>query len=188
MSHPSEDVPVDPSYDPDIVPPDHIAPSRKAENRRIVGELVEVEDQEPEDERLVLTHEERQNFATLVNVGRRIKTVNVADHQVTVKTLKSVDEMRIGIFTKPYLDTQGFARAYQTAVCACGIVEIQGQELWGSLKEITDPDELFARNVKALGEFYPIVITQIYQAIMDLEREFAQLAIKLGKLGDPAKK
>ena len=36
--------------------------------------------------------------------------------------------------------------------------------------------------VKLLADADPIVVTQVYQAIMDLEREFAELAIKLGKL------
>lgn len=193
---PNEDVPVDTTVDPDIAPPQRTRararrtapPEPVVEDRIIVGELIEAEEEEDPDERLTLTLEERTNFATLVNVGKRFKTINVADHQVTIKTLKASDEMRIGLYTKPYLDTQGFARAYQVAVSAAGLVEIQNQELWKSLKEVTDPDEIFAKNVAALEDFYPIVITQIYQAVMDLEREFAELAIKLGKLGDPAKK
>ena len=55
--------------------------------------------------------------------------------------------------------------------------------LWRDIaREITSDDEVFDRSAAEIKKFYPIVITQIYQAIMDLEREFAELAIKLGKL------
>lgn len=197
---PQEDVPVDPTVEPGIAPParpriDHTvtfgdgsdidAEPVQTEDRTIVGQLVEAEEPEPVEERLTLTLEERTNFSQLLSVGRRVKTIDVSGHRVTIQTLKSADEMRIGLHTKPYLDSQGFSRAYQVGVCAAGIVEIANQPLWESLMPITDADDRFKRSVEALGEFYPIVITRIYQAIMDLEREFAQLAIKLGKLGDP---
>lgn len=200
MSYPSDaDVPVDTTIDPDIVPPkpriDHSVgfsdgsdQPEEPEDRTIVGELVEVEQEEAPPQRLTLTNEERQDFARLVTVGRRRKEIIVAKHRVTIQTLQSIDEMRIGLYTKPYLDSQGFARAYHVGVCAAGIAEIKNQPLWESLAPIEDPDERFAKNVEVLSTFYPVVISRIYQAIMDLEREFAQLAIKLGYLGDPAKK
>lgn len=179
----SEDPPVDPTVDPDLAPPE------PREDRRIVGELIEVEEEDEGPTRLELTHQEREDFSKLLNVGRRTKTINVADHNVVIRTLKTGDEMRVGLYTKPYLDTQGFSRAYQIGVCAAGVVEIVGQDLWLSLKEVTDKDEIFAKNATALAEFYPVVISKIYTEIMNLEREFAELAIKLGKLGsDPLKK
>lgn len=180
MKKSSEDVPVDPTVDPDIKPPEPVKTVKREEDRTIVGQLVEVEEEE-EPEAPTLTNQERQDFAMLMTVGRRRRTINVMDHQVDIQTLKSADEMRIGLHTKPYLESQGFQRAYQLGVCAAGIVEIKNQPLWKSLREITDPEEIFAKNVEALSDFYPIVIAQIYSEIMKLEREFADLAIKLGK-------
>ncbi|ACH62127.1 tail assembly chaperone [Mycobacterium phage Myrna] len=191
MTQPSEDRPVDTSIDPDIRPPDREAlaaleESGETENRRIVGELIEVAEEAPAEPEITLTHEERQDFERLLTVGRRYKTINVADHDIRIRTLKTADEMRIGLYTKPYLESHAFARAHQVAVIASGLVEIRKngveQELWTSLKEVTDPDEIFAKNVDALKEFHPPVIAKIYEEIMNLEREFAQLAVKLGKL------
>jgi hypothetical protein len=162
-------------------------PEWATEDRTIVGELIEDEIEEPE-KRLVLTLEERTDLAKLLTVGRRTKKITLAGHQVTIQTLKGDDEMRIGLFTKPYLDTQGFARAYHVGVCAASVVEIKGQPLWDSLMPIEDPTERFNKNVEAIGQFYPIVISRLYDAVMDLEREFAQLALKLNLLGDLAKK
>lgn len=153
------------------------------EDRRRVGTTADAPDPEPAPPPVTeLTDEERRDFASLMTCGRRSKTITVMGHPVTIQTLTTADEMRIGLYTKTYTDTQlGFQRAYQVAVCAAGIRQVQGRPLFTSLGETTD-DEAFDRSVEAVSEYYPIVVTQIYQAIMDLEREFAELAIKLGKL------
>lgn len=208
MTYPSDDVPVDTTIEPGIAPPARKGRKKAPvtdtsvvfkdgsdledsgipyEDRTIVGELIEDEPEEVE-ERLTLTLEERTDLAKLMTVGRRVKTIKVANHQVKIQTLTGDDEMRIGLFTKPYLDTQGFARAYHVGTCAAGIVEIKGQPLWDSLMPIDDPNERFLKNAEAVGQFYPVVISRIYDEIMNLEREFAALAIKLNLLADPAKK
>ena len=172
------EAPVDPAHEPDLAPPD----------RRLVGAADESGDdgaaEAPAVEEVTeLTDQERQDFASLMTCGRRSKTITVMGHPVVIQTLTTADEMRIGLFTKRYTDTQlGFQRAYQVAVCAAGIREVQGRPLFTSLREVTSQDEVFDRSVDAVKEFYPVVVTQVYQAIMDLEREFAELAIKLGKL------
>ncbi len=171
----SEEIPVDPTVDPDLDPP--------SGNRRIVGELIEVEDEPTEPEVTTLTNDERRDFASLLTCGRRSKKISVMGHTVVIQTLKTGDEMRVGLYTKKYLESQlGFQRAYQVAVCAAGIREVQGKPLFHSLSPETNEDEIFDKSVEAVMNYYPVVVTQIYQAIMDLEREFAELAIKLGKL------
>lgn len=191
MTASSEDRPVDTTIDPDIRPPDRevleaVGEPVEEENRRIVGELIEPVEDKPAEPEIKLTNEERQDLERLLTVGRRYKTINVADHEVRIRTLKTGDEMRIGLYTKPYLESHAFARAHQIAVIASGLVSIKkngiDQDLWTSLKEVTDPDEIFAKNVDALKEFHPPVVVKIYDEIMTLEREFAELAVKLGKL------
>lgn len=186
MTAPSEELPVDTTIDPDIRPPDGLDEAYQAGTRRVVGDLVEEPVEEKSEPEPILTAEEKRDFQRLVTVGRRYKTVNVADFQVRIRTLKTGDELRIGLFTKEYLESHGFARAHQIAVVASGLVEIKDdrgneQELWTSLKEVRDPDEIFAKNCDALLEFHPPVVVQIYDEIMSLEREFAQVAVKLGK-------
>ena len=171
--------PVDPAVEPDIVPPTAV--------RRPVadqdGDDSEFPAAEEAPEVTVLSDSERHDFASLMTCGRRSKTITVMGHPVVIQTLTTADEMRIGLYTKPYLETQlGFQRAYQVAVCAAGVREVQGKPLFTSLREITSEDEIFDKSVEEIKKFYPVVVTQIYQAIMDLEREFAELAIKLGKL------
>jgi hypothetical protein len=173
-----DEAPVDPSVEPGLAPPEPV-------RRRVSEEPApEPEDAaEGDDGTTELTAQERADFASLMTCGRRSKTITVMGHPVVVQTLNTADEMRIGLFTKRYLDSQlGFQRAYQVAVCAAGIRELQGQPLFSSLREVTSEDEVFDKSVEAVQKLYPIVVTQVYQAILDLEREFAELAVKLGKL------
>ena len=166
----------DPAVEPGLEPPTR---------RRVVAEEAGVAgDPEPDEPEVTeLTDQERADFASLLTCGRRSKTITVMGHPVVIQTLTTADEMRIGLFTKKYLDSQlGFQRAYQVAVCAAGVRELQGRPLFTSLREVTSEDEVFDKSVEAVQRLYPIVVTQVYQAILDLEREFAELAIKLGKL------
>lgn len=175
------EAPIDPAVEPGLAPPE------KPTRRRVTAEAV-ADESEPNEAAAdpgttELTEQERADFASLITCGRRSKTVTVMGHPVVIQTLNTADEMRIGLFTKPYLDSQlGFQRAYQVAVCAAGIREVQGQPLFSSLSQVTSEDEIFDKSVEAVKKLYPIVVTQVYQAIMNLEREFAELAIKLGKL------
>lgn len=174
MSIENEAPPVDPAIDPEIEPPG------PRETRRVVGELIE--GPAPEAEVTELTPEERRDFNRLITIGRRTQSTEIMEHPVTIQTLKTGDEMRIGIYTKDYLETQGFSRAYQVGVCASGIVEIDGAPLYTPLSEKESKQAVFVKKTEKLEEFYPIVISQIYDAIIALEREFADLALKLGKL------
>lgn len=173
--------PRDPAIDPDLAPP-----TPYEEDRQLVGELITADEEQAPEQLPVteLTDQERADFAALITVGRRTKKITVMDHSVVIQTLKTGDEMRIGLFTKEYLETQGFARAYQVAVCAAGIKEVDGKPLWQPLSasEALNEDEAFRKSVEIVEDYYPIVVSQVYQAIMNLEREFADLAIKLGKL------
>lgn len=175
-----DEAPVDPAVDPELAPP-----TPPTEVRRMVGDevLAEEEALPPPVQVTELTDEERRDFASLMTCGRRSKTITVMGHPVVIQTLTVADEMRIGLYTKAYADTQlGFQRAYQVGVCAAGVRQVQGKPLFSSLREVTSEDEIFDRSVEEIRKFYPVAITQIYQGIMDLEREFAELAIKLGKL------
>jgi len=129
-----------------------------------------------------LTDEERALFRQLMTVGRRTKTIDVMGHQVSIASLRVSDELRIGLYCKPYEGIKMEPRAYQLAVCAAGIQSVDGQPLYQPLTGAESEDELFTKRVEILENYYPIVITEIYRAIMDLDVEFAELAEKLGKL------
>jgi hypothetical protein len=176
-------VPVRENIDPLLQPPQKVP---REEDRHVVAseEQIAAAEGTDQEEIVKLTDQERNDFKTLMTVGRRVKTISVMDHSVVVQTLTVSDECRIGLYTKKYVDTQFYGRAHQVAVCASGVRSVDTRPLYQSLGE-EDPDILFDEKVKVLEKYYPIVISQIYNAIISLETEFAELALKLGKLGKP---
>ena len=103
-------------------------------------------------------------------------------HTVVVQTLCGDDDLRIGLYVKDYVGSMGEQRAYQIAVAAAGIRTIDGQPLVQSLFAEADNDALFDQKVAKVAQMYPTVINRIYRAVMDAEKEFVELATKLGKL------
>lgn len=197
---PAEEVVPTPEVDPDIAPPSKPRQGRarppvhggpvidptKADRIRVDDMTVPTLDDEPEEESdkvpvTVLSDDERLDFSSLLTVGRRSKKLMIADHEVTIETLTVADEMRIGLYTKPHMGSQGFSHAYRVGVLASGIREVNGQPLFRTLKELSR-DEHFDKAVSVVEQYYPIVVDRLFTEIMNLDREFAELAIKAGKL------
>ena len=175
------------SEDPIIIPPKIPVlslPQEKSEeeeeSRRIVGEII-TEEVEQNDPVVELTDEERSLFRSLMTVGKRTKTLSVMDHSVFIETLNIDDELQVGLACKEYEGTKAFARAYQLAVCAAAIKEVDGLPLYQALSEDVEPSELFAKKLEKLKKYYPVVLYKIYRGVLDLEQEFAELVEKLGK-------
>lgn len=163
--------------DPDIIPPEVVDEVAFIESERVE----EVIEEAKEEEVTELTDEERVLFQSLMTVGRRSKSIDVMGHPVVIQSLRVADDLRIGLWCKKYEETRGFQRAYQLGVCAAGIRTIDGKPLYESLTPSAE-DEIFEAKVEKLENYYPIVINQIYNAIIGLDSEFAELAMKLGKL------
>lgn len=136
----------------------------------------------PQENITVLTNEERESFRSLITVGRRSKTFELFDHQITITTLNTDDEIRVGMACKEHQDSQGFARAYQSAIIAAAIRTVDGKSFENTLIENPSPDALFQDKLARVRQYYPLVIQFMYSEYMKLEAEFAELAAKLGKL------
>lgn len=177
--------------DPELVAPQ--APPEPPESFvPPTGAFAAMEDQEggvlvgdplPEAEEVTeLSPEEEVMFASLMTCGRRTKVVHILDHTVVVQTLCGDDDLRIGLYVKEYVGSMGEQRAYQIAVAAAGLRTIDGQPLVQSLYAEADNDALFQQKVTKVAQMYPTVINRIYRAVMDAEKEFVELATRLGKL------
>ena len=181
--------PEDETVDPDIEPPR----SRQAEGVESsevpeASERIRVEDPEDEgdgdqkDSETTLSDEERESFRNLMTVGRRTKTVTVFDHKVVLASLNVGDEMMIGQATKDYVGSQTFPRVWQSATVAAAIRSVDG-EAWGqSIYADAEPEVLFEEKWEKVRRFYPIIVQHLYNEVIQMESEFAELARKLGKL------
>ncbi|QDH91751.1 tail assembly chaperone [Mycobacterium phage Phrappuccino] len=140
------------------------------------------EPEEVEEEEVTeLDDDELRLFASLLTVGQIFKTISVMGHKVKIQSLRVADDLRIGLYCRPHEGSKMEQRAYQLAVCAAGIVEVNGQPLVNSFLPMTD-DERFDKQAEILKNAYPVMLTRVHRAIMALDQEFVELADKLGKL------
>ena len=139
-----------------------------------------------DEEVTTLTDEERAHFVMLAGIGRRTKTIDVFGHQVVIESLTVGDDQKIGLYCKEYKDAPpADSRSFQIAVCACGIRSVDNRPIYHAL---SDDEDVFMAKVNKLITMYPPVITEIYRAILDLDREFAELSEKLKKAKGSASK
>ena len=135
-----------------------------------------------EDEVTELTDEERSTFQSLLTIGQTTKKFDVLGHPVVLKTMTVNDELMVGLESKKYRGSEAFARAYQSAVVAASVVTIDGKQFYIPISPEESDSEVFEKRLEKVHALYPLVVSEIYRNYMDLEKEFAQLAQKLGKL------
>jgi hypothetical protein len=150
-------------------------PEEFVETRRVVGTQTGEEVTE-------LTAEERASFASLMSCGKRSKTIDVLGHTVVIESLNNDDDIQIGMFTKEYKDSDAYARAVHVGTCAAGIRTVDGRPLYNTISTDETSTSIFRAKVNQLLKYHPISVTEIYREILNLDAEFAELAIKLGKL------
>ena len=172
----STQLPDDPLFDPFGPPITDAMPSPTEEP------VVVVEKEEAPEPEFSFDPEELVQFQTLLSVGEMSKYVDIFDSHIHIRTLNCDDELFISQFTKEYRETDGYHRAYQLGVCACGILDINGQPVTTFLTENPSRQEIFSKKVEELRKYRPVVINQIYEQITELEVHFFKLAKHLGKL------
>ncbi len=117
-----------------------------------------------------------------MSCGKRTKVIEVLGHSVGIESLNVDDDLRIGLFTKEYRESDAYARAVHIGTCAAGVRTIDGRLLYTPISEDETPESVFQAKVTKLLKFYPVSITEIYREILNLDAEFGELAMKLGKL------
>jgi hypothetical protein len=157
-------------------PPPPTLSEEFTETRRVVGEPLKGE------EIFTPTDEERKQFITLMSCGKRTKVIDVLGHSVGIESLNVDDDLRIGLFTKEYRESDAYARAVHIGTCAAGIRTVDGRLLYTPLSPDETSESIFAAKVDRLLKYYPVSITEIYREILNLDAEFGELALKLGKL------
>ena len=65
---------------------------------------------------------------------------------------------------------------------AAGIRTIDNRPLYSPLSRDESPEHIFDQKLEKLREYHSSVVMEIYPHILNLDAEFAKLAIQLGKL------
>jgi hypothetical protein len=154
------------------VDPDALLAQRKAE-------LAEADLKALTDEP-VLTPEEEEEVLDLIHAGRKEKHVTLFNRRIHLRTLTIEEELQVSQITKEFIGSDGYPRAYRTAVVAAAIRSIDGELLYNPLSTEEFKD-LIRHKFKVLLDYYPLAVDQVYALYRDMELELLALVEKLGK-------
>lgn len=160
--------------DDGLIPPDQDAllEQRKVEVKEAAAKAA---DEEP-----VLTPEEEDEVVDLVNAGRKERWPVLFGRKIHLRTLTIDEELKVSEITKPFIGSDGYPRAYRTAVVAAAIRTIDGELLFNPLSE-SEFDRIIAEKFKKLLDYYPLGVDQIFAQYREMELELLALVEKLGK-------
>src|SRR6188508_755824 len=121
--------------DDGITPPDQDA---LLEQRRAEVKEAAVKAEEEGGE---LTEEEENEAIDLVNAGRKESWPVIFGRKIHLRTLTIAEELKVSEITKPYAGSDGWGRAYRTAVVAAAIRTIDEKLLFDPISD-TEFDRL----------------------------------------------
>lgn len=154
-------------------PPD---PNALLEKRRQeIREAAKAAEKDP-----VLTTEEEDEAVDLINAGRKEKFVELFGRMIHLCTLTIEEELKVSEITKPYIGSDGYPRAYRTAVVAAAIRTIDGQLFFNPMSD-SEFEEIIRKKFEKLISYYPLAVDQIYARYRDMELELLALVEKMGK-------
>lgn len=109
------------SYDPTEIHPDLVPGEPPLD---LAEEVVE-------DEILDVAFDEKyvEDFDGLMYLGALTKTFEWVGHKFVIRTLTADEYLMVALLTKPYANSIGEARAYNTAMVAMCVVSVDGQPL-----------------------------------------------------------
>lgn len=135
------------------------------------------------DDPIELDEEEEQAFSDLLFIGRKEKVMHIAGHRILLCTLTTDVELQLGLLTKEFQGSDGYARAYKAAVVAASIKEIDGRPLYQSLSSDESEDIAYVvrKKFEKTQKYYPIILEMIYTQVVEMEKELFPLVEKLKK-------
>ncbi len=160
------------SSDPGRPEADILLDQRKAE----VKDAAEKAATEPP----VMSAEEEDEVVDLIHAGRKERTFELFQRKIYLRTLTISEELKVSDITKQYLGTDGYLRAYRTAVVAAALRTIDGGLLFNPLSE-SEFENIIVKKYEKLLDWYPLAVDQIFNKYREMELELLALVEKLGK-------
>lgn len=156
-------------------PPSSIAPGESAEPHRVDDETDEPEPLPEFDPRY------KQDFEGLLYLGRLTDTFTWLGHTFTIRTLTSGEVMEVGLLHKPYVGTLADVKAYQAAVVAACVLEVDHKPM--PVPVTNDPSDtaLVGKFQYVMQSWFPPTLDVVYDRYMLLEERVERVIEAMGK-------
>jgi hypothetical protein len=103
----------------------------------------------------------------LVWLGYLADTFGLFGHSFTLRTLTRGDRLTVTLLTKEWEETLGMADAYQTAVVAAALVEVDGQPLTSVIPRANRQEQIRA-NFGMVQDWYEPVVEALFERVAQL--------------------
>lgn len=138
------------------------------------------------DEDYKFPEEYREDFVGLNYIGQLHDEFDFVGHRIAIKTLNTDETLAVSQLIKPYEGSQGYMRAYVTAMVACCVTSVDGKALVVPIGDA--PDEM--KNTYNLAKqrfnyvkarWYPPTLDAIYAKYLVLEDRMNDVLSSMGK-------
>lgn len=128
--------------------------------------------------------ESKQDLNGLLYLGYLTDRFEKFGHTFTIKTLTRGERMAVSILVKEWEGSLGMADAYEAAMVAASLVEVDGRSLYTDLEPDADPLIRIRQNFNIVRRWYDPVLVAIYERITVLaarqERVFQNFLLQYG--------
>jgi hypothetical protein len=102
-------------------------------------------------------------------------------HRIDIRTLRSSDELILGLLTREYSDTVAYARAHAQGIAALAVEAVDGKPMPVPLGENGDSYAWARDRYAYAGRWYPFVIDAVFERYLELEQRARAVLDELGK-------
>lgn len=146
------------------------------------GDLV----REKLDEDYRFPDKHKEDFVGLNYLGALHDEFDFVGHHIVIRTLNADETLAVSQLIKPYEGSQGFMRAYVTAMVACSVVSVDGEQLVVPLGDLGDNHNNSYNLAKqrfnyVKARWYPPTLDAIYAKYLALEDRVNDILASMGK-------
>lgn len=123
----------------------------------------------------------REDFEGLLYLGRLTDTFTWLGHRFLIRTLSAGEILEVGLLHKPYVGSLADVKAYQAAVVAAAVLEVDGRPMPVPLTNERTDTSLVNRFQYILNSWFPPTLDAIYEQYLLLESRVEEVIAEMGK-------
>lgn len=121
-----------------------------------------------------------QEFAGLLYLGALTRTFDWLGHRFVIRTMRTDELIQAALVAKRYLGSDGYAKAYQSAVTAGCVVTVDGRPI--PVVPVSDTDPMLEQRADwVMRHWFPPVLDRVYEEYVRLETVVREVMEDMGK-------
>lgn len=123
----------------------------------------------------------RQDFEGLLYLGRLTDQFTWLGHTFTIRTLTSGEIVEIGLLHRPYIGSLADVKAYQAAIVAACVLDVDGKPMPTPITNEATDTALLNRFQYVLRSWFSPTLNVVYERYLLLESRVEEVIESMGK-------